>query len=96
MSDTEIIQLIRTEIREAFRQDREATIKDVFKRLRLDFDNADNEISQNQADMIIGKAARIKGKADGSIHFYNKSEGRWGRVMLNLDDVMRIKNRNKF
>ena len=96
MSDSELIELIRSEIREAFRQDREQTIKETLERFGLDMSRNDDYISQNKADKIIGRAARTRGKADGTIEFINVSEGRWGRVMLNRTDIMKIKNRNKF
>ena len=96
MSDNELIELIRTEIREAFRQDREETIKETLERFGLDMSKNDDYISQNKADKIIGRAARTRGKADGTIEFINVTEGRWGRVMLNRADIIKIKNRNKF
>ena len=96
MSDSELIELIRTEIREAFRQYREETVKETLERFGLDMSKNDDYISQNKADKIIGRAARTRGKADGTIEFINVTEGRWGRVMLNRNDVLKIKNRNKF
>ena len=64
MSDNELIELIRTEIREAFRQDREETIKETLERFGLDMSRNDDYISQNKADKIIGRAARTRGKAN--------------------------------
>jgi hypothetical protein len=96
MSDAEIIEAIRSEIREAFRQDRELTIKETLERFGLDMSKNDDFISQNKADKIIGRAARTKGKANGTIEFINVTEGRFGRVALNRADVMRIKNKLKF
>jgi hypothetical protein len=96
MSDPELIELIRNEIREAVLQDREKTVKQTLDILGLDFSSEDDdEISQNKADKIIGRSARMKGKANGTIHFRNKSEGRYGRVMLCRSDVMRIRSRMK-
>ena len=96
MSDPELIEIIRAEIREAVRQDREETIKETLERFGLDMSKNDDYISQNKADKIIGRAVRKRCKANGSIEFINVSEGRFGRIMLNRADVMRIKNNNKF
>lgn len=96
MSDDQLIATIRLEIREAFRQDREKTVKETLERFGLDMSANDDEISQNKADRIITRAARTKGKLDGTIRFRNVSEGRFGRVMLCRADVMKIKSRNKF
>ena len=96
MSESELIDIIRMEIREAFRLDRELTVKETLERFGLDMSKNEDFISQNKADKIIGRAARTRGKADGSIEFINVTEGRFGRVMLNRNDVMKIKNRNKF
>ena len=96
MSDSELIDIIRMEIRDALRLDRELTVKETLERFGLDMSRNDDYVSQNKADKIIGRAARTRGKADGSIEFINVTEGRWGRVMLNRNDVLKIKNRNKF
>jgi hypothetical protein len=96
MSESELIDIIRMEIRDDLRLDREITVKETLERFGLDMSRNDDYISQNKADKIIGRAARKRGKADGSIEFINVTEGRWGRVMLNRNDVLKIKNRNKF
>jgi hypothetical protein len=96
MSDSELLATIRSEIREAFRLDREQTIKSTLERFGLDMSANDDYISQNKADKIIGRAARTRGKLSGIIGFKNISEGIYGRVMLRRSDVMKIKNLNKF
>ncbi|HEY5591669.1 MAG TPA: hypothetical protein VIK55_11700 [Paludibacter sp.] len=46
MTEEELLQAIRVEIREAFRQDREATIKDFCKRIGFDLTSENDFISQ--------------------------------------------------
>jgi hypothetical protein len=100
MSHDELIiairKIVREEVTEGYRQDREKTIKETLSRFGLDMDKDDDEISQAQADKIIGRSVRERGQLDGTIRFRYKSEGRHGRVMCNRADVMRIKNLRKF
>jgi|ERR1035437_7099111 hypothetical protein len=100
MSDAELIQTVCKEITEAIdaslRYYTEHIVKETLQRFGLDMSKDDDEISQNQADKIIGRAERTRGKLSGAIRFTNKSEGRFGRVMLSRADVMKIKNCNKF
>lgn len=91
-----VCDILQPVIEEAVRHDREKTIKDTMNRFGLDMSANDDMISQNQADKIIGRAARTRGKMNGTIRFRNTTEGRWGRVMVNRSDIMKIKNSNKF
>lgn len=95
MSEAEL-NIIRMEIREAFRQDREKTVKETLERFGLDMSANDDEISQNKADKIIGRAARTEGMINKTIRYRNVKNGRWGRVMVCRADVMKLKNHNKF
>jgi hypothetical protein len=100
MSEDELIttirKIVREEVTEGYRQDRESTIKETLSRFGLDLTSDDDEISQSKTDKLIGRAARERGQLDGSIRFRYMSEGRYGRVMCNRADVMRIKNLRKF
>ena len=96
MSDEQLIQTIRTEIRDAFRQDREKTVKETLERFGLDMSANDDEISQNKADKIIGRAARTEGMINKTIRYRNVKNGRWGRVMVCRADVMKLRNMKKF
>lgn len=96
MPNDELLTAIRLEIREALRIDREETIKRTLERFGLDMSKNDDWISQHQADRLIGKAQRIKGKENGTIRYKDSEPGRYDRVYLSREDVMRIKNSVKF
>lgn len=87
MSDQEILNTIRLEIREALRVDREETIKLTLERFGLDMSKDDDWISQHQADKLIGKTARIRGKLNGSIRYQDSGPGKYDRVYLKREDV---------
>lgn len=69
MSEDELIttirKIVREEVTEGYRQDREKTIKETLSRFGLDMDKDDDEISQAQADKLIGRSVRERGQLDG-------------------------------
>jgi hypothetical protein len=95
MSD-EDLNIIRAEIRDAFRQNSENSIKEFCKVIGIDINSDTDEISQNKADKIIGRAARTEGKLNKTIRYKNIKAGKLGRIILSREDVMKIKNKNKF
>lgn len=68
MSHDELIiairKIVREEVTEGYRQDREKTIKQTLSRFGLDMDRDDDEISQAQADKLIGRSVRERGQLE--------------------------------
>jgi len=95
MTDTELIQAVREEIRYAIRHDREATIKDTLRRLKLDID-IDDEISQSFASRILSRTQVERGIADESIRYREVSYGSGKkRIYVSREDIMRLKSKHR-
>lgn len=104
MSETELIQAIRAEVREALELDRRLTVQTTMKELGYDLKSTKDTISFNQSAKLIGRRTLENAmKAGFDVAEYVPGVVRWYKrdlsnphcpVRVNRSDVMKIKNSN--